>query len=55
MILIVSTRVNGRDIVQKAADGSVYKLWYHFSQSVQFYKPWKDREDQCSSTMPNKI
>ena len=32
----------GETFVQKAADGSVYKLWHHFNQSVKFHKPWKD-------------
>jgi len=27
--------------VQKAANGSVYKLWHHCTQSVQSHKPCK--------------
>ena len=33
-----------RLFVQKAADGSVCKLLHHFTQSVQFHKPWKVRK-----------
>jgi len=31
----------GETSVQKASDGSVCKLWHHFTQSVQFHKPEK--------------
>jgi len=45
----------GETFVQKVVDGLVCRLWPHCTQSVQFNKPWKVREDQCSSTMPSKI
>jgi len=46
MILVVSIEVIGRWLiwVQKAADGSVYKLSHYCTQSELSHKPWKVRE-----------
>jgi len=46
----------GETFVQKAADGLIYKMWHHCTQSVQSHKSRKVREASVmsSSTRPSK-